>query len=237
MGERYRHLVRRRGKQRALVAIERSILVVVWHLLVDPNARFIDLCSDFYERRVNKDRRTSDLVCQLIALGHQVTLNPAVWASPLRPERGSAPHPSTRAHVRGVRFSHFRFRSEVAAGAGRRQVDPGRAAVICSAYQYHTVFDGGLRPVFAPPPPARRSPAGARPCARRGTSPAASAAVAIETDRGLWVAALVGTRYLVYALNPKAVARYKERYILSGAKKVQAPFGAAFDGAGKKALP
>ena len=43
-------------------------------------------------------------------------------------------------------------------------------------------------------------------------------AIAIETDRGLWVAALVGAGYQVYALNPKAVARYRERYVLSGAK-------------------
>jgi transposase len=77
LGERYRRLVRRRGKQRALVAIERSILVIIWHLLADPNARFIDLGSDFYERRVNKERRTRDLVHQLMALGHEVTLSPA----------------------------------------------------------------------------------------------------------------------------------------------------------------
>ncbi len=43
-------------------------------------------------------------------------------------------------------------------------------------------------------------------------------AIAIETDRGLWVAALVGAGYQVYAINPKAVARYRERYNLSGAK-------------------
>jgi transposase len=77
LGERYRRLVRRRGKQRALVAVQRSILVVVWHLLDDPTARFVDLGSDFYERRVNKDRRTHDLVRQLMALGHEVILNPA----------------------------------------------------------------------------------------------------------------------------------------------------------------
>jgi transposase len=76
-GERYRRLVRRLGKQKALVAIERSILVAVWHLLADPTARFVDLGSDFYERRVNKERRTRDLVRQLIALGHTVTLAPA----------------------------------------------------------------------------------------------------------------------------------------------------------------
>jgi transposase len=77
LGERYRRLAKRRGKKRALVAVERSILVVVWHLLADPSARFHDLGSDFYERRVNKDRRTRDLVRQLMALGHEVTLNPA----------------------------------------------------------------------------------------------------------------------------------------------------------------
>jgi len=77
LGERYRRLVRRRGKQRAIVAVARSILTVVWHLLDDPTLRFVDLGSDFYERRVDKERRTRDLVRQLRALGHEVTLAPA----------------------------------------------------------------------------------------------------------------------------------------------------------------
>jgi hypothetical protein len=47
-GERHRRLARRQGKQKALVAIERSILVVVWHLLADPNASYVDLDADFY---------------------------------------------------------------------------------------------------------------------------------------------------------------------------------------------
>jgi transposase len=42
--------------------------------------------------------------------------------------------------------------------------------------------------------------------------------VAIETDRGLWVQALAAAGYQVYGLNPKQVARFKERYNLSGAK-------------------
>ncbi|MDQ2729616.1 MAG: IS110 family transposase [Actinomycetota bacterium] len=42
--------------------------------------------------------------------------------------------------------------------------------------------------------------------------------VGIETDRGLWVASLVGAGYGVYALNPLAVARYRERHVTSGAK-------------------
>jgi len=40
----------------------------------------------------------------------------------------------------------------------------------------------------------------------------AEVVVGIETDRGLWVAALVAAGYQVYAVNPKAVARYRERY-------------------------
>jgi transposase len=36
LGERYRRLLRRIGKLKALVAVARSILVIVWHLLADP---------------------------------------------------------------------------------------------------------------------------------------------------------------------------------------------------------
>lgn len=77
LGARYRRLVRRRGKQKALVAVARSILVIIWHLLADPDARYIDLGSDYYTNRLDPDRKTRDLVRQLHALGHTVTLNPA----------------------------------------------------------------------------------------------------------------------------------------------------------------
>jgi transposase len=76
LGERYRRLVRRRGKQRALVAVARSVLVIVWHLLNDPDARYVDLGSDYYTKRLDPDRKTRDLVRQLQALGHNVTLAP-----------------------------------------------------------------------------------------------------------------------------------------------------------------
>jgi transposase len=42
--------------------------------------------------------------------------------------------------------------------------------------------------------------------------------VGIETDRGLWVTALSAAGYQVYAVNPLAVARYRDRHHLSGAK-------------------
>lgn len=77
LGERYRRLVKRRGKLKAIVAVARSILVIVWHLLADPTARFCDLGGDFYARTVNTERRTRNLVHQLEVLGHRVTLTPA----------------------------------------------------------------------------------------------------------------------------------------------------------------
>jgi transposase/transposase IS116/IS110/IS902 family protein len=42
--------------------------------------------------------------------------------------------------------------------------------------------------------------------------------IGIETDRGLWVEALAGAGYQVYAVNPFAVARYRDRHQVSGAK-------------------
>ena len=44
------------------------------------------------------------------------------------------------------------------------------------------------------------------------------AVIGIETDRGLWVAALIAAGYQLYAVNPLAVARYRDRHHVSGAK-------------------
>jgi transposase len=42
--------------------------------------------------------------------------------------------------------------------------------------------------------------------------------VGIETDRGLWVEALIAAGYQVFGVNPLAVARYRDRHYVSGAK-------------------
>ncbi len=42
--------------------------------------------------------------------------------------------------------------------------------------------------------------------------------VGIETDRGLFVQSLVSAGYTVYAINPFAVSRYRDRHVTSGAK-------------------
>jgi len=77
LGERYRRIVKRRGKLKALVAVARSILVVVWNLLADPTARFHDLGADYHTRRADTDRRLRNHLAQLAALGYRVTVEPA----------------------------------------------------------------------------------------------------------------------------------------------------------------
>ena len=77
LGERYRRIVKRRGKLKALVAVARSILVIIWQLLADPTARYQDLGPDYYASRTNKDRRARSHIRQLEALGFTVTLTQA----------------------------------------------------------------------------------------------------------------------------------------------------------------
>ena len=54
--------------------------------------------------------------------------------------------------------------------------------------------------------------------AEAGDSPEHPIPVAIETDRGLWVAALRETGRVIYPINPLAASRYRARHAVSGAK-------------------
>jgi transposase len=77
LGQRYRRIARRRGKRKAQAAIARSILVIIFHLLADPAARFCDLGSGYYDERVSAERKIRNHVRQLEALGLTVTITPA----------------------------------------------------------------------------------------------------------------------------------------------------------------
>ena len=74
LGERYTRIARRRGKARAQVAVARSILVIIWHLLKNPEARFADLGYGYYQARTDTDRRLRNHIRQIQALGFAVTL-------------------------------------------------------------------------------------------------------------------------------------------------------------------
>lgn len=71
----YGRLVRRLGnKQKALVALQHSILISVWHMLSD-NADYHDLGADHFLRR-DPDRERRRAIAALNKLGYTVTLNP-----------------------------------------------------------------------------------------------------------------------------------------------------------------
>jgi len=77
LGERYHRIARRRGKAKAQVAVARSILVIIWHLLKDPAARFTDLGYGYYQARTDADRKLRNHIRQIQALGFTVTLTSA----------------------------------------------------------------------------------------------------------------------------------------------------------------
>jgi len=77
LGERYRRIAKRRGKLKALVAVARSILVIIWHLLANPAARFHDLGPDYHTNRIAVQRRIRNHIAQLTAMGYRVSIEPA----------------------------------------------------------------------------------------------------------------------------------------------------------------
>ena len=74
LGERYRRIAGRRGKAIAQVAVARSIMIIVWHLLADPQARYRDLGPDWHARRTNRDKKIRTHLQALKALGVTVAI-------------------------------------------------------------------------------------------------------------------------------------------------------------------
>jgi transposase len=77
LGERLRRLSRRLGGNRARCAVGRSVLVIIWHLLADPSARFTDLGAGWHDARADRDRKIRAHLRQLQALGLDVTITAA----------------------------------------------------------------------------------------------------------------------------------------------------------------
>jgi transposase len=74
LSARYRRIVARRGKQRAIVAVEHSILTAVWHMLTN-NVDYHDLGADHFTRR-DPDRVLRRITHQANALGFTVRFDP-----------------------------------------------------------------------------------------------------------------------------------------------------------------
>ena len=64
LGEQYRRIARRRGKQKAIVAVSRVICETAWILICDPAARYHELGPDYYSPR-SPARQTRDKIREL----------------------------------------------------------------------------------------------------------------------------------------------------------------------------
>jgi transposase len=73
-GARYRRIARRRGKNKAQVALGNTQLKVYHKLLSNPGMRYEDLGPDYYERRADIRRQIAHHVGKLGALRFEVTL-------------------------------------------------------------------------------------------------------------------------------------------------------------------
>jgi transposase len=73
-GARYRKISRRRGKNKACVALGNTQMRVLHALLSHPGSRHEDLGPDYYERQRDHHRQVSHHVGKLGALGYEVTL-------------------------------------------------------------------------------------------------------------------------------------------------------------------
>jgi len=62
------------ASSKPLVAIARTILVIIWHLLTSHAARFCELGAGYYASRTGKDYKARSHIRQLEALGVTVTL-------------------------------------------------------------------------------------------------------------------------------------------------------------------
>ncbi len=70
-------IARRRGQERAAVAVGHSILTIAWHLLSQPGSTYQDLGPDYFQRRTDPARRQQRLIAQLQALGLNVEVKQA----------------------------------------------------------------------------------------------------------------------------------------------------------------
>jgi transposase len=68
-GARFRRLSPRIGGARAHCAVGRSILIIVWHLLNDPAARYRDLGAGWHDRKAGRDKKIRGHLRSLQALG------------------------------------------------------------------------------------------------------------------------------------------------------------------------
>lgn len=76
LSDRYHRIAHRRGKSRAIVAVGRSILISIWHLLNDPTATYTDLGKDWHTNHTDHHHQIRRHTKALHDLGYNVQLTP-----------------------------------------------------------------------------------------------------------------------------------------------------------------
>ena len=74
LGAKYRRLVKRMPKKKALVATGNSVLTIFHALLPDPAATYHDLGPDYHQQRINTRRQARNHIRNLERLGYHVTI-------------------------------------------------------------------------------------------------------------------------------------------------------------------
>ena len=73
LGERYRRIARRRGKQKAIVAVARTICEIAYLIISDPGFRYIELGAGHYAR-LDPRRQTRNKIRELEKLNPEMTV-------------------------------------------------------------------------------------------------------------------------------------------------------------------
>ncbi|MER7282593.1 IS110 family transposase [Dactylosporangium sp. NPDC000244] len=79
LAARYKRVAARRGKKRAIVAVQHAMLIAIWHMLTHDVA-YHDLGAGYLTERAGTTRQTRRLVTQLNQLGYAVRLDPIAAA-------------------------------------------------------------------------------------------------------------------------------------------------------------
>jgi transposase len=75
LGAQYKQIARRRGPNKATIAVAHTLTVAIWHMLSD-GTEWADLGPDFFQRDLSEHQQTTRMIAKLKALGYEVTIAP-----------------------------------------------------------------------------------------------------------------------------------------------------------------
>jgi hypothetical protein len=75
LAARYQRLVRRRGKQRSIVALQHTMIKAAWHMLTD-DLDYHDLGGDYFTRNDDPVKAMRRITRQANALGYTIRFDP-----------------------------------------------------------------------------------------------------------------------------------------------------------------